>query len=122
MRWFLAWSGSSHKDAPETVRASRLRAGTAAYGLEPDQALPVYRAARPGATPGDLLAAVATDWFYRIPAIRLAESVPGSHLYEFAWRSPRFGARLGSGAAGTYAAAGWPGSIWTICFCCHVWP
>ena len=39
---------------------------------------------------------MATDWFYRIPAIRLAESVPGSHLYEFAWRSPRFAGRLGA--------------------------
>lgn len=80
----------------DTVCESRLRAGTAAYGLDPDQALPLYRAARPGATAGELLAAVATDWFYRIPAIRLAESVPGSYLYEFAWRSPQFGARLGA--------------------------
>ncbi|MER7876458.1 carboxylesterase family protein [Streptomyces solisilvae] len=80
----------------ETVSASRLRAGTVAYGLDPDQALPLYRTARPGAAPGELLAAVATDWFYRIPGIRLAESVPGSYMYEFAWRSPRFGARLGA--------------------------
>ncbi|MFK4188571.1 carboxylesterase/lipase family protein [Streptomyces sparsogenes] len=80
----------------EAVGESRLRAGTAAYGLDPDRALPLYRATRPGASPGELLAAVATDWFYRIPAIRLAEAVPGSYLYEFAWRSPRFGARLGA--------------------------
>ncbi|MFB6841228.1 carboxylesterase/lipase family protein [Streptomyces sp. NPDC056361] len=75
---------------------SSLRAMTAAYGLDPDEALPVYRATRPDATPGELLDAVATDWFYRIPAIRLAESVPGSHLYEFAWRSPRFDGELGA--------------------------
>ncbi|MFI0926440.1 carboxylesterase/lipase family protein [Streptomyces sp. NPDC021012] len=76
---------------------SSLRAMTAAYGLDPAEALPVYRAAaRPGATPGELLDAVATDWFYRIPAIRLVESVPGSYLYEFAWRSPRFGGELGA--------------------------
>ncbi|GAA2349071.1 carboxylesterase/lipase family protein [Streptomyces violaceusniger] len=80
----------------ETVSETALRTGTAAYGLDPDQALPRYRATRPGAAPGELLAAVATDWFYRIPAIRLAESVPGSYLYEFAWRSPRFRARLGA--------------------------
>ncbi|MFF0474839.1 carboxylesterase/lipase family protein [Streptomyces sp. NPDC004284] len=76
---------------------SALRAMTAAYGLDPDEALPVYRAAAgPGATPGELLDAVATDWFYRIPAIRLAESVPGSYLYEFAWRSPQFDGDLGA--------------------------
>ncbi|MFE7601770.1 carboxylesterase/lipase family protein [Streptomyces sp. NPDC057494] len=75
---------------------SSLRAMTAAYGLDPAEALPVYRAARPAASPGELLDAVATDWFYRIPAIRLAESVPGSYLYEFAWRSPRFDGALGA--------------------------
>ncbi|MFE7512863.1 carboxylesterase/lipase family protein [Streptomyces sp. NPDC057540] len=73
-----------------------LRAMTAAYGLDPDEALAVYRAGRPAATPGELLDAVATDWFYRIPAVRLAESVPGSYLYEFAWRSPRFDGALGA--------------------------
>lgn len=75
---------------------SRLRAMAAAYGLDPDKALPLYRATRSGAVPGELLDAVATDWFYRIPAVRLAESVPGSFMYEFAWRSPRFGNRLGA--------------------------
>ncbi|WP_369142689.1 carboxylesterase/lipase family protein [Streptomyces sp. R44] len=74
----------------------RLRAMTAAYGLDPAEALPVYRAGRPDATPGELLDAVATDWFYRIPAVRLAESVPGSYLYEFAWRSPQFDGALGA--------------------------
>ncbi|MEU5217685.1 carboxylesterase family protein [Streptomyces sp. NPDC020807] len=73
-----------------------LHALTAAYGLDPAAALPVYRAGRPGATPGELLSAVATDWFYRVPAVRLAESVPGTHLYEFAWRSPEFDGELGS--------------------------
>ncbi|MET8505544.1 carboxylesterase/lipase family protein [Streptomyces sp. NPDC004787] len=75
---------------------SSLRAMTAAYGLDPAAALPVYRAGRPDATPGELLDAVATDWFYRIPAIRLAEAVPGSYVYEFAWRSPQFDGALGA--------------------------
>ncbi|MFJ3640892.1 carboxylesterase/lipase family protein [Streptomyces sp. NPDC090108] len=83
-------------DRLDAVTGEGLRAATAAYGLDPGDALPVYRAARPGASPGELLDAVATDWFYRIPAIRLAESVPGSYLYAFAWRSPRFGGRLGA--------------------------
>ncbi|MFJ9824832.1 carboxylesterase/lipase family protein [Streptomyces sp. NPDC101160] len=80
----------------DVLPESKLRAVTAAYGLDPAEALPVYRAGRPGATPGELLDAVATDWFYRVPAIRLAESVPGSYLYEFAWRSPRFDGALGA--------------------------
>ncbi|MER5203469.1 carboxylesterase/lipase family protein [Streptomyces sp. NPDC002825] len=75
---------------------SSLHAMTAGYGLDPAVALPVYRAARPDAAPGELLDAVATDWFYRIPAVRLAEAVPGSYLYEFAWRSPQFGGDLGA--------------------------
>ncbi|MDQ0993666.1 carboxylesterase/lipase family protein [Streptomyces sp. V3I7] len=83
-------------DRLETVTEPHLDALTSAYGADPDQTLPVYRATRPNASPGDLLAAVATDWFYRIPAVRLAESVPGSHLYEFAWRSPQFKESLGA--------------------------
>ncbi|MFE0651983.1 carboxylesterase/lipase family protein [Streptomyces sp. NPDC059534] len=75
---------------------STLHSLVTAYGLTPAEALPVYRAGRPAATAGELLDAVATDWFYRIPAIRLAESVPGSHLYEFAWRSPQFDGNLGA--------------------------
>ncbi|MGW8351632.1 carboxylesterase/lipase family protein [Streptomyces wedmorensis] len=80
----------------DVLPESSLHAMTTGYGLDPAEALPVYRAARPGATPGELLDAVATDWFYRIPAVRLAESVPGSYLYEFAWRSPRFDGALGA--------------------------
>ncbi|GAA3375621.1 carboxylesterase family protein [Streptomyces sannanensis] len=80
----------------EVFPEARLHAMATAYGLDPAKALPVYRGTRPGATPGELLDAVATDWFYRIPAIRLAESVPGSYMYEFAWRSPQFASRLGA--------------------------
>lgn len=82
---------------------AKLRATAQAYGLDPDKALPVYRDARPGAAPGELFDAMATDWFYRIPAIRLAESVPGSHMYEFARRSTAFDGRLGACHAGELA-------------------
>ena len=45
----------------------------------------------------DALAAMLTDWFYRIPAIRLAEAHQGhSYMYEFGWNSPVFGRRLGA--------------------------
>jgi para-nitrobenzyl esterase len=46
---------------------------------------------------GEALAALLTDWFFRIPAIRLAEAHQGeSYMYEFAWKSPLFDGRLGA--------------------------
>src|SRR6266566_410911 len=76
-------------------------AGTvAAYGLPVAEALATYRATRSDASPGDLLAAIVTDWFYRIPAIRLAEAHTkgngATYMYEFAWRSPGFDGQLGA--------------------------
>ena len=72
---------------------------TGAYGLAP-AALDAYRSDRPTASPGELLIAVATDWFFRVPALRLAEARAGgparTHVYEFAWPSPQFGGRLGA--------------------------
>ena len=72
----------------------------AAYGLTAERALGAYRAAHPGALPGELLAAVQTDWWCRIPAIRLADAhahSPGAtFMYEFAWPSPAFDGRLGA--------------------------
>ncbi|MEV3991746.1 carboxylesterase family protein [Streptomyces sp. NPDC049837] len=82
---------------------TKLRATAEAYGLDPDKALPVYRDARPGAVPGEIFDAMVTDWFYRIPAIRLAESVPGSYMYEFARRSSAFDGRLGACHGGELA-------------------
>ncbi|MEV1019560.1 carboxylesterase family protein [Streptomyces sp. NPDC050264] len=75
-----------------TITEKRARRGAAAYGMDLDR----YAASRPGASPGELLEAIGTDWFYRIPAARLAESVPGSYVYEFGWRSPRFDGELGA--------------------------
>jgi para-nitrobenzyl esterase len=43
---------------------------------------------------------VLTDWWIRVPAVRLADAhaaVPaGTFMYEFAWPSPAFGGRLGA--------------------------
>jgi para-nitrobenzyl esterase len=50
-----------------------LSAAAGAYGLNAG-GLAVYRAARPDASPGDVLAAVITDWFFAIPAVRVAEA------------------------------------------------
>ena len=69
----------------------------AAYGLDAD-ALDAYRRRYPTAVPGDLLTAAQTDWWMRIPAIRLADahadrtSTASTHMYEFAWASPGLGA------------------------------
>jgi para-nitrobenzyl esterase len=72
----------------------------AAFGLPVQTALAAYRAAHPGGSPGDLLSAVLTDWWVRLPALRLADahaSAPGAtYAYEFAWTSPAFGERLGA--------------------------
>ncbi|MCP2259086.1 para-nitrobenzyl esterase [Streptoalloteichus tenebrarius] len=70
------------------------------YGLPAPQALAVYRETYPGAGPGDLLALLQGDWYYRAPAIRLAEAraahAGSTHMYEFAWRSPAFDGLLGA--------------------------
>ncbi len=72
-----------------------------AYGLPVAETLATYRATRKDATPGELLAAIGTDWFYRIPAIRMAEAHVrqddgATYMYEFAWRSPQFAGQLGA--------------------------
>jgi para-nitrobenzyl esterase len=67
-----------------------------AGGLGLDAAgLALYRSGASSA--GDALADVMTDWFFRIPAIRLAEQHHGeAYMYEFAWPTPVFGGRLGA--------------------------
>ena len=94
-RLFLAPGG-----AIDQVTFEILAAAVAAYGLPAGAALAAYRAAYLGASAGDLLAAIQTDWYWRIPAIRLADAhakASGStFMYEFAWRSPQFDGRLGA--------------------------
>ncbi|CCH31283.1 carboxylesterase/lipase family protein [Actinosynnema sp. NPDC047251] len=77
-----------------------LLATAARYGLDPQEALAAYRAEDADASAGDIMADLSTDWFYRLPAIRLAEARAGAtgrtHVYEFAWRPPTFDGRLGA--------------------------
>ncbi|HEU5383114.1 MAG TPA: carboxylesterase/lipase family protein [Ktedonobacteraceae bacterium] len=72
----------------------------AVYGLPTAEAEAIYRAAWPDASPGDLCTAMITDWFFRIPAMRLAETGvahdTATYMYEFAWRTPQLGGRLGA--------------------------
>ncbi len=58
----------------------------AARGV-PDAVAAAYRAGRPAASPGDLLAAVLTDAFFRLPALAVvrARRPAGSWVYEMAW-------------------------------------
>ena len=83
------------------INEEMLSRAVAAYGLPVTETLATYRATRKQVTPGDLLAAIGTDWHFRIPAIRLAEAhaqqdAGATYMYEFAWRSPQFDGRLGA--------------------------
>jgi para-nitrobenzyl esterase len=86
--------------AIEQITDEALTGAIAAYGLPVETALATYQAAHPGAGAGELLATVQGDWLFRIPALRLAEahapSRASTYMYEFAWRSPQFGGRLGA--------------------------
>jgi para-nitrobenzyl esterase len=102
-RLFVVASGAIHRITEQILTGPVAVYGhqaLAAYGLPVETALAAYRAAYPGASPGDLLAAVQTDWWCRVPAIRLAEahatSPAATFMYEFAWRSPAFDGRLGA--------------------------
>jgi para-nitrobenzyl esterase len=80
-----------------------LTAVVGAYGL-PDETVGLYRAARPGAPSGDLLAAVVTDYSVRVPAIRVAEArvqvgEADTWMYRFDHESPCFAGRLGAAHA-----------------------
>jgi para-nitrobenzyl esterase len=67
-RLFLVAAGTI-----DLVDEPTLSFAAGAYGLS-GAGLDVYRGNRRGARPGDLLAAVITDWFFRVPSIRVAEA------------------------------------------------
>jgi para-nitrobenzyl esterase len=73
------------------------------FGERAEPIRDAYEAARPGATPLQLLAAVATDRTFRRPAQKLcerrAELGTASWMYWFTWASPAFGGVLGSAHA-----------------------
>ena len=77
-----------------------LAMGAGAYGLD-GNGLAAYRANRPDGSPGDILAAVITDWFFRVPAIRVAEARGASAaartwMYRFDWPEPQANHGLGA--------------------------
>jgi para-nitrobenzyl esterase len=70
------------------------------FGERTPAVLTAYRAAMPGALPGQLATAIATDHGFRMPATRVAElrqSVGApTWLYWFTWPTPVLGGVLGS--------------------------
>lgn len=74
----------------------------AGFGLNPEAALTSYKDLYPGASIGDIFTAVMTDWYWRIPALRLVQAhsaqsaTGGTYAYEFGWRSQQFDGRLGA--------------------------
>jgi len=82
------------------INDDRLNAALTLVGADPGAVGATYRAALPDASPGELLSAALTDWFDRLPVVRVAETrlTFGSetYVYEFNWRSPQFGGRLGA--------------------------
>ncbi|GAA3232049.1 carboxylesterase family protein [Pseudonocardia petroleophila] len=89
-RFFLVPTGAADQ---VTEAAVALVAG--AYRL-PAGAVDAYRAERPDSPPGLVLADLMGDWFFRIPAVRLAEANGRAHVYEFDWVTPVLDGRLGS--------------------------
>jgi para-nitrobenzyl esterase len=88
----------------DRITDEALAAMAGGYGLSPER-VARYRALHPGATPGELLSAIQTDWYWRIPAVRMADAhaaaarAAATYMYEFAWRSPQMGGRLGAAHA-----------------------
>jgi len=84
----------------DLIDDATLAAVAGVYGLSQDD-LAVYRRNRPDASPGDILAAVISDWFFRIPAIRVAEAransgAPDTWMYRFDRPEPQDNHRLGA--------------------------
>jgi para-nitrobenzyl esterase len=94
-RLFLVAAGTI-----DLIDAVTLGAVAGAYGL-PDAGLAVYSGNRPGDSAGDVMAAVITDWFFRIPAVRVAEARFGTGsgrtwMYRFDYPAPSSNYGLGS--------------------------
>lgn len=90
-------------EAIAQITEEALTGAIAAYGLPIEATLDGYRAIHPGASPGDLIAALQGGWWCRVPSIRLADaraayanSTASTYMYEFAWRSPQLNGRLGA--------------------------
>ncbi|HET6793101.1 MAG TPA: carboxylesterase family protein, partial [Acidimicrobiales bacterium] len=86
--------------AADRVDPTALRTAIGGYGFDDvDDVIATYSSGGEPA-PGRVMAAVATDWYFRLPAIRLLEAragaPAGSWMYEFAWESTARDGTLGA--------------------------
>jgi para-nitrobenzyl esterase len=86
--------------AIDLIEDAVVEGAAAGYRLPPG-GLAVYRANRPGASPGDVMSAFVGDWFFEIPALRIAEAriAAGSAptwVYRFDHPDPAENNRLGA--------------------------
>ncbi len=85
----------------ELVDEPTALAGASAYGVDGAAALEIYADAGP--SPGDKLAAVVSDWFFTVPAVRIAEARAGAGaptwMYRSDYRSTAGGGLLGAAHA-----------------------
>jgi para-nitrobenzyl esterase len=90
-RPFLVATGLAELITPDVI--TRVLTG---MGLDP-ALLASHRATKPGASASDVLAAIITDGYFRIPANRVAEAHRDAPtwMYEFAWPSPEHDIRAG---------------------------
>jgi para-nitrobenzyl esterase len=91
-RLFVVPTGAIDAVTPEVLH------GRLAAGGRDTSIADTYLANRPDRTPGDVLAAVITDSYFRVPTVRVAEAradAPSpTYVYEFGW--PSLVGRLGS--------------------------
>lgn len=75
------------------------RLGASAYGVDVAAAWDAY--SEPDSSPGDTLAAIVTDWFFAVPAVRVAEArgAAPTWMYRFDYRSQVFDGLLGAAHA-----------------------
>jgi para-nitrobenzyl esterase len=69
------------------------------FGEGTEQALDTYRSSRAGASNRDLSNAYASDFAFRVPAVRMAEAqgkYAATYMYLFTWATPAFGGALGA--------------------------
>jgi para-nitrobenzyl esterase len=88
-RLFLVPTGIAGSITPESLAGVLALLGIAPVVGD------LYQANRPQASPGDLLAAVLTDRYFRLPALAVAGAraagPAATYVYEFAWPSPVHG-------------------------------
>ncbi|MEU8887958.1 carboxylesterase family protein [Streptomyces sp. NPDC048442] len=98
-RLFLAMMGSPEFSEAAADIALRRFAPTAKGGEDFDGPA-AYRAAFPGATPGELFETVQSDVLFRMPTARLAEANAAAggttYLFELTWPAPGMGGALGA--------------------------